>query len=86
MELERRDYRAMIYYDFRRGLSQEECLKQLLETFSDAAPSRATVFRCFAEFRRGRESLQDDPFPGRPPTAVLPETISAVEKMLKVDG
>ena len=86
MELERRDYRAMIYYDFRRGLSQEECLKLLLETFSYAAPSRATVFRWFAEFRRGRESLQDDPHPGRPPTAALPETISAVEKMLKVDG
>ena len=86
MELERRDYRAMIYYDFRRGLSQEECLKQFLETFSDAAPSRATFFRWFAEFRRGRESLQDDPHPGRPPTAVLPETISAIEKMLKVDG
>ena len=61
MELERRDYRAMIYYDFRRGLSQEECLKQLLETFSDAAPSRAIVFRWFAEARRAGRACKMTP-------------------------
>ena len=44
MDLERRDLRAMIYYHFKRGLKQEQCLKQLFETFEDAAPSRATVF------------------------------------------
>ena len=54
--------------------------------FDDCAPSRATVFRWFAEFKRGRESLKDDPCPGRPPTAVIPETIAAAEKLLKEDG
>ena len=88
MELERRNFRAMIYYDFKRGLTQEQCLKQLFETFEDAALSRAraTVFRWFAEFKRGREILEDEPHTGRPPTSVLPETITAVERMLKVDG
>eukprot|EP00795_Rhopilema_esculentum_P010561 gene10560-biopygen13084 len=38
------------------------------------------------EFKQGRESLKDDPHPGRPPTAVVPETIAAVEKLLKEDG
>ena len=50
MELERRNLRAMIYYDFKRGLKQEQCLKQLFETFEDAAPSRATVFRPFGRY------------------------------------
>ena len=50
MELKRRDFRAMIYYDFKRGLKQEQCLKQLFETFEDAAPSRATVFRTFGRY------------------------------------
>ena len=43
MELERRDFRATIYYDFDRGLTQEECFQQLVKTFSDALPSGATV-------------------------------------------
>ena len=50
MEFERRDFRAIIYDDFNRGLTQEEFLEQLLETFSDAAPSGTTVFRWFAPF------------------------------------
>lgn len=86
MELERRDFRAMIYYDFKRGLKQEECHAQLFRTFEDIAPSRATVFRWFAEFKRGRESLKDETHPGRPPTAVIPETIAMVEKLLREDG
>ena len=43
MEPERRDLRAMIYYNFRRVLMLEECLKQLVEKFTDTVPSRATV-------------------------------------------
>ena len=81
MDLERRNFRAMIYYDFNRGLTQEECLEQLFETISDAAPSKATVFRWLAEFRRGRASLQNGLRPGKPTNAVLPGTISAVDKM-----
>ena len=33
MELNRKHFRAMIFYDFRRGLSQQECLIQLIFTF-----------------------------------------------------
>ena len=50
MELERRDLRAMISYHFKRGLKQEQCLKQIFETFEDAAPSRATVFRTIGRY------------------------------------
>ena len=50
MDLERCDFRAMIYYDVKRGLKQEQRLKQLFETFEDAAPSRATVFRTFGRY------------------------------------
>eukprot|EP00794_Sanderia_malayensis_P001653 gene1653-1840_t len=67
-------------------MKQEECHTQLFKTFEDIAPSRATVFRWFAEFKRGREILKDDAHSGRPPTAVVPETVAAVEKMLREDG
>ena len=48
MELEKRDFRAMIYYDFKRGLKQEESHQLLVSTFEELAPSRATVFNWFA--------------------------------------
>eukprot|EP00794_Sanderia_malayensis_P013448 gene13448-14829_t len=67
----------MIYYDFKT---------QPFQTFEDIALSRATVFRWYAECKRGRESLKDEAHPGRPPTAVVPETVATVEKMLREDG
>lgn len=54
MELTRENFRAMIYYDFRRGLSRQECIDQLTFTFGDKAPSFATVKRWYNEFNRGR--------------------------------
>ena len=45
MILTRENFRAMIYHDFRRGLSRQECIDQLIYTFGDEAPSYATVKR-----------------------------------------
>ena len=37
-------------------------------------------------FKRGRESLKDETHPERPKTAVVPETVAVVEKMLRQVG
>ena len=42
MELTRENFCAMIYYDFRRGLSRQECMDQLISTFGGEAQSYAT--------------------------------------------
>lgn len=84
-ELNREHKRVMIFYDYKRGLSQEECLANLISAFGDSFVSRATVFRWYAEFTRGRQSFEDDPRPGRPPTAVTPENISAVHDLVCID-
>ena len=57
MALTHNNFRAMIYYDFRRGLLRQECIDQLISTFGDEAPSYATVKRCYNEFNRDRHSL-----------------------------
>jgi hypothetical protein len=49
----------MMFYDSKRGLSAAESLENLNAAFGDEAPSRATVFRWFAEFKRGRTSFED---------------------------
>ena len=39
MELTCKNFHVMIYYDFQRGLSRQECIDQLISTFVDEAPS-----------------------------------------------
>ena len=65
MELTRENFRSMIYYDFRRGLSRQECIDQLISTFSDKSPSYATVKRWYNEFNRVRHSLTEEFRKGR---------------------
>lgn len=43
MELTHEHFRAIIFYDFRRGLTQQQCADQLALTFGDEGPSRAIV-------------------------------------------
>ena len=85
MELIREHFRAMIFYDFKVGLSESQCVDRLQSAFRDSAPSRATVFRWFGEFKRGRGSVEDEKRSGRPASAVTDENIVAVQQMIKED-
>ena len=82
MELESEHFRFMILYDFKCGLNESQTLERLTQAFGDLAPSRATVFRWFAEFKRGRTSLKDGERSGRPTSVVTEENISAVEPLI----
>ncbi|CAH1988324.1 unnamed protein product [Acanthoscelides obtectus] len=57
MELNREHFRAIIYYNFQRQLSQQE------------SPHQSTISRWYGEFKRGRVSLSDDPKVGALKTA-----------------
>ena len=43
MELTRENFHAMINYDFRRGLSRQECIDQLISIFVNETPSYVNV-------------------------------------------
>ncbi|CAH1989727.1 unnamed protein product [Acanthoscelides obtectus] len=85
MQLNRVHFRAIIYYNFQRQLSQQECLAELLSVFGNEAPHQSTIFRWYGEFKRGRVSLSDDPRVGAPKTAVIQENINAVRKLIIED-
>ena len=85
MELTREHFRVMIFFDFRRGLSRQECTDQLTSTFGDEAPSFATVKRWYNEFNRGRHSLTDEIREGRPKSVVVQENIDAVQNLILED-
>ncbi|CAH1984420.1 unnamed protein product [Acanthoscelides obtectus] len=83
MELNREHFRAIIYYNFQRHLSQQECLAELLSVFGNEAPHQSTISRCYGEFKRGRASLSDDPSVGAP--KVTQENVDAVRKLIIED-
>ncbi|CAH1995425.1 unnamed protein product [Acanthoscelides obtectus] len=73
MELNRERFRAIIYYNFQRQLSHQECLAELLLVFGNEVPHQSTISRWYGEFKRGRVGLSDDPRVGAPKTAVTQE-------------
>lgn len=85
MELNREHLRAMIFYDFKFGLTEKLSLQRLQSALGESAPSRATVFRWFSEFKRGKTNLEDDHRSGRPQTAVTAENVWTTEMMVRED-
>ncbi|GFU40787.1 putative mariner transposase [Nephila pilipes] len=85
MELNREHFRAIIFHNFRRGLSRQECFDELNSLYSDKAPSYSTVKNRYNEFNRGRCSIQDESRAGRPKSVVVPEKINAVRELIKQD-
>ena len=57
----------------------------MVVTLPSDAPLYALVKRWVAEFKRGRESLQDDPRPERPVTVATPEIVSKVHDVVICD-
>ncbi|CAH2012489.1 unnamed protein product [Acanthoscelides obtectus] len=85
MKLNRGHFRAIIYYNFQRQLSQQECLAELLSVFGNEAPHQSTISRWYGEFKRRRVSLSDDPRVDAPKTAVIQENVDAVRKLIIED-
>ena len=85
MEYNRENFRAIIFYNFRRGLTQQQCIDELKSVFDDKAPSKTRVYRWYGEFNRGRSSLQDEFREGRRKSVVVPETIDAVCQLILQD-
>ena len=76
----------MIFYYFKNGLNQAQSLERLTQAFGDLAPSHATVFNWFADFKRGRTNFEDEERSGRPSMATTGDNIDAVEKMVREDA
>lgn len=75
----------MIYYDYKSSLTASQSFDRLTAAFGDYAVSYATVKNWFAEFRRGRTSLEDEDRSGRPSEAVTEDNVELVRGMIQVD-
>ena len=85
MELSRSDIRAILFYNFKRGLDQKSCKTEMDATLGTTAPSKSTISLWYNEFKRGRKSTEDEPRSGRPTSSVTQETIDAVRQIIEED-
>jgi len=79
------EYRAVIKFLCKEGNSVKEIYDRLVAVYGEGVPCYTTVYRWFNDFRRGCQSLEDDPRSGRPFDAVNPSVITAVEKLIMDD-
>ena len=85
MELNRELFLAIIFYNFRSGLTQQQCIDELNSIFEDEAPSSTSIYRWYGEFNRGCGSLQHEFREGCQKSVVVPETINAVRQLILQD-
>ena len=78
-------HRGVIRYLQKKGLTTKEIYADMVSTLGDDAPALSTVKKWAAEFKRGRESLEDDPRSGRPFTATTQENIDRIYQMVMND-
>ena len=55
------EWRAIIHFLHKEGLTQTEAANRLHRHYGDLAPDRSTVSRWMARFAAGREVLENDP-------------------------
>ncbi|MEZ0498458.1 hypothetical protein [Sphingomonas sp. IW22] len=70
--------RTIIFYEWKRGFSAQECLNNMKSSLGDDIVSQSTVYKFFRNFEDGNFSLEDETRHGRPKViddVVLLETI-----------
>ena len=77
--------RAVIQYLHKKGLTPKDIHNDMVAMLGKDAPSYSTVKRWVAEFKRGRQSLEDDPRPVRPVTVPMPEMVNKVHDIVMND-
>lgn len=76
--MEQIEQRADIKYLHKKGLSPKDIHEHMVSTLGDSALSYSSVKTWIAEFKRGRESVKDEPRSGRPSTSTTDENIGKV--------
>ncbi|GFS79313.1 HTH_48 domain-containing protein [Nephila pilipes] len=76
--MEKTEFRVLIKHCFLMGKNTVQAKQWIEECYTDSCPSKATICRWFAEFKRGRTDTNDAERSGRPVEAVTPENIIQV--------
>ena len=76
MESQNIEFRAVIKFLTKEGAKAKEIQWRMADVYGDSCPKYSTVTKWSAEFKRGQDSLEDDPRPGRPADVISQEMIN----------
>lgn len=79
------EFRAYIKTRIRLGISYVEIWRELEDAYPGQAPTYACVAKWAKLFKEGRDSIEDDPRPGRPITAYTNENIEQIRQLVEED-
>ena len=83
MESQNIEFRAVIKFLTKEGAAKaKEIHRRMADVYGDISPKYSTVAKWSAEFKHGRDSLEDDPRPGRPADVISQEMIDRVERLV----
>ena len=83
--MEKIEFRAYIKIRAKHGVSAQTITDELVLAHGNQAPKYSTVAKWSAQFKDGRESLEDDPRSGRPQTSYTAENIERVLAIIEED-
>ena len=85
MNLNREQIRTIVYYEYLDTKDSSVIFERMKNRLGDTVVSISTVKYWIREFKRGRQSVKDDPRSGRPVSATTDENINAVRDMVRAD-
>ena len=83
--MEKPEIKALIKYFCKKGMPPKEIHKYLMETLGKESPSYSTVKKWAAEFKRGRESVENGRRSDRPKDTTADENVKVVYTMVMRD-
>ena len=81
MESQNIEFRAVIKFLTKEGAKAKEIHQRMTDVYDDSSPKYSTVAKWSTEFKRGRDSLEDDTRPGRPADVISKEMVDRVERL-----
>ena len=83
--MDKKEFRVLIKHCYLIGKNTVQAQQWLEKCYPDCAPSKTTICRWYADFKRSRTDTNDGERSGRPNEAVTPENIKHVLKIVMND-
>lgn len=84
--MEQIEYRAVIKFLSKQGKTPQLIINEMKTVYGDRCPAKTMIYKWHGLFKNGRESIEDDPRPGRPIEVTSSDIVQKVEKLVLEDA